>query len=107
MTYRSSNRKWSLRVTEKLRKLESVEETTENKVNENDYLLKLNRRVVKLSRTVFFQRGKISAVSTHGSKHQTYSQGFFLLAPTEREGLVTYAADLCVLNVSVHKTTCG
>lgn len=59
MTYRSSNRKLPLRVTEKLRKLESVEETTENKVNENDYLLKLNRRVVKLSRTVFFNVAKL------------------------------------------------
>ena len=30
----------------------------------------------------FFQRGKISAVSTHDRKHQTHSQGSFPLALT-------------------------
>ena len=74
-------------------------------MNENDYLLKLNRRVIKLSRIVFFfffQRGKISAVSTHDRKHQTHSQGSF---PGFLLGPLTYAAVLCVLNASVHKTT--
>ena len=81
-----------------------MEETIDNKVNENDYLLKLNRRAIKLSPTVFFFNVAKLVLLAHGRKHQNRTQGSFPLAPTEP---LTYAAVLCVLNASVHKTTCG